>query len=42
MLLNDCAKGSEQLPTTHNKKRLAIARLAIRAARADLVHILYA
>jgi hypothetical protein len=22
MLLSDCAKGSEQLPITHNKKRL--------------------
>src|SRR6266480_996315 len=36
MLLNDCAKGSEQLPITHNKKRLPSAGWWIAAARADL------
>jgi len=41
MLLNDCAKGSEQLPITHNKKRLPSAGWRIAAARADFVHILY-
>jgi hypothetical protein len=29
MLLTDRAKESEQLPTTHNKKRVAIVRLVI-------------
>src|SRR5207244_11023851 len=41
MLLNDCARGSEQLPITHNKKRLPSAGWRIAAARADFVHILY-
>jgi len=42
MLLNDCVRGSAQLPITHNKKRLPSAGWRIAAARADFVHILYA
>jgi len=40
MLLNDCAKGSEQLPISHNKKRLPSGGWRIAAAYADFVHIL--
>jgi len=39
MLLADCAKGSEQLPTTHNKKRVWSRGWLIPAVHANLVHI---
>ena len=40
MLLNDCAKGSEQLPISLNKKRLPSGGWRIAVAYADFVHIL--
>jgi len=38
MLLTDCAKGSEQLPTSHNKKCSCLYGWLIPAVHAGLVH----